>query len=193
MYLMESTTKAAPSRRFSTMICGVARTPAPRTAPLSLSSANSGPWYQLLREPPGPEKDSKKESLLIIVLVVVFFLLLWGPSMLYTVLSSLTGQYLYIENDAVNPMKILSRSNALCTPSLYLCASPSLRKAVWETVWSKICCCKRLGRRDILREMDSVGQTVPKMQEEGERSVHSMSLPVGESCTQEGRVGNCVE
>ncbi|GLD73181.1 uncharacterized protein AKAME5_002450600, partial [Lates japonicus] len=101
--------------------------------------------YQLLREPPGPEKDSKKESLLIIVLVVVFFLLLWGPSMLYTVLSSLTGQYLYIENDAVNPMKILSRSNALCTPSLYLCASPSLRKAVWETVWSKICCCKRLG------------------------------------------------
>ncbi|XP_023149693.1 G-protein coupled receptor 183-like [Amphiprion ocellaris] len=102
--------------------------------------------HQLLREPPGPDRDSKKESLLIIVLVVVFFLLLWGPSMLYTILSSLTGKYLDIKNDAVNPMKILSRSNALCTPSLYLCASPALRAAVWKSVWSKICCCKRPAR-----------------------------------------------
>ncbi|XP_042343799.1 mu-type opioid receptor-like [Plectropomus leopardus] len=102
--------------------------------------------HQLLREPPGPERDSKKESLLIIVLVVVFFLLLWGPAMLYTVLSSLTGKYFFYKNDAVNPMKILSRSNALCTPSLYLCASPSLRTAVWKTVWSKICCCKKSKR-----------------------------------------------
>uniref|UniRef100_UPI0037E7E575 G-protein coupled receptor 183-like n=1 Tax=Semicossyphus pulcher TaxID=241346 RepID=UPI0037E7E575 len=97
--------------------------------------------YQLLREPPGPERDSKKESLLIIVVVVVFFLLLWGPAMLYTVVSSLTGKYSVMKNDAVNPMKILSRSNALCTPTLYLCASPSLRTAVWKTVWSKVCCC----------------------------------------------------
>lgn len=98
--------------------------------------------YQLLREPPGPERDSKKESLLIIVVVVVLFLLLWGPSMLYTVVSSLTGKYFVMKNDAVNPMKILSRSNALCTPILYLCASPSLRAAVWRAVWSKMCCCK---------------------------------------------------
>ncbi|XP_070759909.1 somatostatin receptor type 4-like [Enoplosus armatus] len=102
--------------------------------------------FQLLREPPGPERDSKKESLLIIVVVVVFFLLLWGPSMLYTILSSLTGKFFVIKNDAVNPMKLLSRSNALCTPSLYLWASPSLRRAVWKTVWSKICCCKRPNR-----------------------------------------------
>ncbi|KAM4745887.1 uncharacterized protein FYW61_016082 [Anableps anableps] len=49
--------------------------------------------FQLLREPPGPERDSKKESLLIIIVVVVFFLLFWGPSMCYTVLSSLTGKH----------------------------------------------------------------------------------------------------
>ncbi|XP_074525793.1 uncharacterized protein LOC141790061 [Halichoeres trimaculatus] len=105
--------------------------------------------YQLLREPPGPERDSKKESLVIIVVVVVFFLLLWGPAMLYTIVSSLTGKFVEMKNDAVNPMRILSRSNALCTPTLYLCASPSLRTAVWKTVWSKICCCnphKRLGK-----------------------------------------------
>ncbi|XP_051278403.1 uncharacterized protein LOC127375986 [Dicentrarchus labrax] len=90
--------------------------------------------YQLRREPPGPERDSKKESLLIIVVVVVFFQLLWGPSILYTILSSLTGKYYVMKNDAVNPMKILSRSNALFTPSIYLWASPSLRTAVWKTV-----------------------------------------------------------
>ncbi|CAJ1069262.1 G-protein coupled receptor 183-like [Xyrichtys novacula] len=105
--------------------------------------------YQLLREPPSPERDTKKESLSIIVVVVVFFLLLWGPSMLYTVVSSLTGKYLAMKNDAVNPMKILSRSNALCTPTLYLCASPSLREAVWKTVWSKICCCRFYKRYNV--------------------------------------------
>ncbi|XP_041792347.1 olfactory receptor 4K1-like [Chelmon rostratus] len=98
--------------------------------------------YQLLREPQSAERDSKRESLLTVVVVVVFFLLLWGPAMLYTVLSSLTGKYFVPKNDAVNPMKILSRSNALCTPSLYLYASPSLRTAAWRTVWSKTCCCK---------------------------------------------------
>ncbi|XP_017267678.1 kappa-type opioid receptor-like [Kryptolebias marmoratus] len=97
--------------------------------------------YQLLRELPGPERDSKKESLLIIIIVVIFFLLLWLPNIIYSIVSSLTGTLPMFRNDAVNPYKILSRSNALCTPSLYLWASPSLRAAVWETVWRKICCC----------------------------------------------------
>ncbi|XP_038133126.1 G-protein coupled receptor 183-like [Cyprinodon tularosa] len=95
--------------------------------------------YQLLREPPGPEKDNKKESLLIIIVVVVFFLLFWGPSLFFSILSSLIGRHRLFRNDAVNPLKILSRTNALCTPSLYLWASPSLRAAVWKTVWGKIC------------------------------------------------------
>ncbi|XP_035999877.1 kappa-type opioid receptor-like [Fundulus heteroclitus] len=95
--------------------------------------------YQLLRDPPGPERDGKKESLLIMVVVVVFFLFFWGPSILYTILSTLIGKYIFFKNNAVNPLKILSRSNALCTPSLYLWASPSLRAAVWKAVWSRIC------------------------------------------------------
>ncbi|XP_038558659.1 tachykinin-like peptides receptor 86C [Micropterus salmoides] len=101
--------------------------------------------YHLLREPPGRERDSKKESLLIIIVVVVmFFLLLWGPSLLYSIVSQMTGKDFVFKNDAVNPMKNLTRSIALGTPSIYLWASPSLRTAVWKTVWSKICCCKRL-------------------------------------------------
>ncbi|XP_038133277.1 mu-type opioid receptor-like [Cyprinodon tularosa] len=98
--------------------------------------------YQLLREPPGPERDSKKESLLVIIVVVLFFLLFWCPSMLYTIVVTLIRKHVFFRNDAYNPMKILSRTNALCTPSLYLWASPSLRAAVWKTVWSKICCRK---------------------------------------------------
>lgn len=97
--------------------------------------------FQLLREPPGPERDSKKESLFIIIVVVVLFLVLWGPAMLYTIVSSLTGKFIQMKNDAVDPMQILARSNALCTPTLYLCASPSLRTAVWKSTWSKVCCC----------------------------------------------------
>ncbi|KAF6730091.1 hypothetical protein FQA47_012023 [Oryzias melastigma] len=100
--------------------------------------------YQVMREPPGADRDSKKESLLIMVLVVILFLLLWSPSMLYTILSSLTGKHVYMKNDAVNPFKMLARGNALCTPSLYLWASPSLRAAVRGT-WSRVCfcCCRR--------------------------------------------------
>ncbi|XP_029915544.1 nociceptin receptor-like [Myripristis murdjan] len=96
--------------------------------------------YQLQREPPSPERDSKKESLLIIVLVVIFFLVLWSPAMLNSIGSLGVGSGAQFRNEAESPLNILSRANALCTPSLYLWASPSLKTAVWETIWSKICC-----------------------------------------------------
>ncbi|XP_054587616.1 olfactory receptor 4L1-like [Nothobranchius furzeri] len=98
--------------------------------------------YQLMREPPGPERDSKRESLLIIIVVVVAFLFFWGPNIVYIIVSSLTGKQMRVKNDASDLTKILSRMNALCTPTLYLWASPSLRASVWKTVWSKICCCR---------------------------------------------------
>lgn len=103
--------------------------------------------YQLLREPPSPERDSKKESLLIIIMVVIFFLLLWSPSIFLAIVTTLVGTPVLFRNDAVDPTKILARSNTLCTPSLYLWASPSLRAAVWKTVWSKTCCCCRTPQR----------------------------------------------
>lgn len=96
--------------------------------------------YQLQRDPPGPERDSKRESLLIVVIVVIFFLVLWSPAMLNSITSMEAGSGAQFRNEAENPLHILSRANAMCTPSLYLWASPSLRTAVWETIWSKICC-----------------------------------------------------
>ncbi|XP_029960098.1 G-protein coupled receptor 183-like [Salarias fasciatus] len=115
--------------------------------------------FQLLREPPSPERDSKKESLFIIIIVVLFFLILFFPAVLYTILSWVTGKYISFRNDAVNPLRILSRSNALCTPSLYLWGSPALRAAVWRTVWGKICCSrghKRLVTVQLKRRSDCV-------------------------------------
>lgn len=91
--------------------------------------------YQLEREPPSPEKESKKESLVIIVLVVVCFLALWSPSMLNVIVRRMTGYGLRSENEAVNPLGIISRCNVLSTPVLYLWASPSLRTAVTKTLW----------------------------------------------------------
>ncbi|KAM4615781.1 uncharacterized protein ACJ7VT_008792 [Polymixia lowei] len=94
--------------------------------------------YQIQRDPPSPEKDSKKESLQIIVLVVICFLVLWSPSMVNMILKGLGGNALDFENEAVNPLGIVARCNVLCTPGLYLWASPSLRTAVCETVWRRI-------------------------------------------------------
>ncbi|KAF7667049.1 hypothetical protein LDENG_00080480 [Lucifuga dentata] len=111
--------------------------------------------FQLQREPPSAERDSKKESLSIIIVVVITFLLLWCPVIFYAIVSRLTGKRLEIKNEASNPLRLLARSNALCTPSLYLWASPSLRTAVWKSVWSKICCCK--GSKKLVGLISSMG------------------------------------
>ncbi|XP_071379970.1 G-protein coupled receptor 183-like [Centroberyx affinis] len=94
--------------------------------------------YQLERDPPSPEKESKKESLQIIVMVVVCFLTLWFPSLVNLILRGLSGNGVMFENEAVNPVGILARCNVLCTSALYLWASPSLRAAVWKTVWARV-------------------------------------------------------
>lgn len=110
--------------------------------------------HQLHREPPGPERDSKKESLLIVIVVVTSFLVLWSPALIYRIVSRLTGVDVYFKNDAADPVRFLSSGNALCTPSLYLWASPSLRAAVRKSVWGKICCCRCKGPRRLIGIVD---------------------------------------
>ncbi|XP_037632528.1 trace amine-associated receptor 7d-like [Sebastes umbrosus] len=101
--------------------------------------------YQLEKDPPSAEKDSKKESLRIIVFVVITFLLLWGPSFVNIVLRLLLGGGLTFRNEATNVFAILARLNAVCTPSVYIWGSPALREAMRRTVWSRVCprCNKR--------------------------------------------------
>ncbi|XP_075955739.1 uncharacterized protein LOC142957673 [Anarhichas minor] len=95
--------------------------------------------FQLDKEPPGADKESKKESLRIIIFVVVSFLVLWCPSFLNIIIRFVLGRGLTFRNEATNLFAIMARFNAVCTPSVYIWGSPSLREALVRTVWGRVC------------------------------------------------------
>ncbi|XP_038560203.1 G-protein coupled receptor 183-like [Micropterus salmoides] len=101
--------------------------------------------FQVERDPPSADKESKKESLRIIIFVVTSFLVLWGPSFVNIILRLLLNGGLTFRNEATNPFAIMARLNAVCTPAVYLWGSPALRKALVKTVWGRVCprCKKR--------------------------------------------------
>uniref|UniRef100_UPI0037E9BB72 rhodopsin-like n=1 Tax=Semicossyphus pulcher TaxID=241346 RepID=UPI0037E9BB72 len=100
--------------------------------------------FQLERDPPSAEKESKKESLKIIIFVVISFLVLWCPSFVNIILKFVLGRGVDFRNEATNVFAILARLNALCTPSVYIWGSPALRDATVRTVWGRVCPrCKR--------------------------------------------------
>lgn len=94
--------------------------------------------FQVEKEPPSAEKDSKKESLRIIIFVVMSFLVLWLPSFVNIVLRLAVGQGLTFRNEATNLFSIMARFNAVCTPATYLWGSPALREATTRTVWGRL-------------------------------------------------------
>ncbi|XP_059192724.1 kappa-type opioid receptor-like [Centropristis striata] len=95
--------------------------------------------FQLDRDPPGSDKDSKKESLRIIIFVVISFLVLWCPSFVNIIIRFLGGGGLTFRNEATNLFAIMARFNAVCTPSVYIWGSPALREAMMRTVWGRVC------------------------------------------------------
>ncbi|XP_017267679.1 uncharacterized protein LOC108233617 [Kryptolebias marmoratus] len=95
--------------------------------------------YQLEREPPGPDRDSKRESLKIVIFVVISFLVLWSPSFVNIIIRLVVGGGLSFRNEATNLFAILARFNAVCTPSVYLWGSAALRAAAARTVWGRVC------------------------------------------------------
>ncbi|KAM9360134.1 G-protein coupled receptor 183-like [Symphorus nematophorus] len=100
--------------------------------------------FQLEKDPPSAEKDSKKESLRIIIFVVISFLVLWCPSMVNIILRFVTGGGVISKNEATNIFAIMARFNAVCTPSVYIWGSPALREATVKIVWGRVCPrCKR--------------------------------------------------
>ena len=100
--------------------------------------------YQLERDPPSAERESKRESLKIIIFVVISFLVLWCPSFVNIIIKFVVGGGLTFRNEATNLFAILARFNAVCTPSVYIWGSPALREAVVKTVWGRVCPrCKR--------------------------------------------------
>ncbi|GLD47628.1 G-protein coupled receptor 183-like protein, partial [Lates japonicus] len=99
--------------------------------------------FQLERDPPSADKESKKESLRIIIFVVISFLVLWCPSFV-NIIIRFVGGGLTFRNEATNVFAIMARLNAVCTPSVYIWGSPALREAMMRTVWGRLCPrCKR--------------------------------------------------
>ncbi|XP_069038428.1 sphingosine 1-phosphate receptor 3-like [Lepisosteus oculatus] len=95
--------------------------------------------YQISREPPGPERDSKKESLRLIIVVVVCFLALWTPRFYYIIVLQVTRSRYMFRNYASDPFSMMIRFTSTCTPGLYIWGSPALREAVLKTVWGRVC------------------------------------------------------
>ncbi|XP_069038434.1 somatostatin receptor type 5-like [Lepisosteus oculatus] len=95
--------------------------------------------YQIAREPPGPERDSKKESLRLIIVVVVCFLALWTPYFYCTLLIEIIKSGYLFKNNANDPLAMMLRFTSTCTPGLYIWGSPALREAVLKTVLGIIC------------------------------------------------------
>lgn len=99
--------------------------------------------FQVDKEPPGAEKESKKESLRIVIFVVISFLVLWCPSFVNIILRYV-GKGLTFRNEATNLFAIMARFNSVCTPSVYILGSPALREATVRIVWGRVCpCCRR--------------------------------------------------
>ncbi|XP_047448413.1 trace amine-associated receptor 5-like [Mugil cephalus] len=101
--------------------------------------------YQVERDPPSAEKESKKESLKIIIFVVISFLLLWCPSFVNIFIRLVVGGGMSFRNEATNLFAIMARFNAVCTPCVYIWGSPALREAIKNTLWGRLCprCKKR--------------------------------------------------
>lgn len=100
--------------------------------------------FQLERDPPSAEKETKKESLKIIIFVVMSFLVLWCPSFGNIIYRFMNGTALSFRNEATNIFANMARMNAVCTPSVYIWGSPALRDAMMRAVWGRVCPrCKR--------------------------------------------------
>ncbi|KAG7221405.1 hypothetical protein INR49_017281 [Caranx melampygus] len=89
--------------------------------------------FQVERDPPSAEKESKKESLRIVIFVVISFLVLWCPSFVNIMIRFVGGGGLKFRNEATNLFAIMARFNAVCTPAVYLWGSPALREATLKS------------------------------------------------------------
>ncbi|XP_061115473.1 beta-2 adrenergic receptor-like [Conger conger] len=99
--------------------------------------------YQLERDPPSVERDSKRSSIYLIVLVAVFFLCAWLPIFIHIIVCSFFGSTCYtFKNEGTDPMRMLPRMNAVLTPVLYIRGCTPLRETLFGKVW-KMCSTKR--------------------------------------------------
>lgn len=92
--------------------------------------------FQLEREQPSEERDSKRSSVYLILVVVVFFLGTWLPIFCHIIICNFIGTTCYtFKNEGTDPIRILPRVNAALAPILYIRGCSALRATLLAKVW----------------------------------------------------------
>ena len=98
--------------------------------------------FQLEKEPPSVERDTKRSSVYLILVVAMCFLVTWLPIFCHTIVCNFSGSVcLPSKNDGTDPLRVLPRVNAALTPILYICGCSPLRATLLTKVWRP--CCRR--------------------------------------------------
>uniref|UniRef100_UPI0037E91E79 adenosine receptor A1-like n=1 Tax=Semicossyphus pulcher TaxID=241346 RepID=UPI0037E91E79 len=110
--------------------------------------------FQLVREPPSAERDSKRSSVFLILVVAGFFLGTWLPIFCHVTACNFIGSNCEtFKNEGTDPLRILPRVNACLTPILYIRGCSPLRATLLSKVWRPCCRMRRhagrLGPMDI--------------------------------------------
>ncbi|XP_060926978.1 uncharacterized protein LOC133001421 [Limanda limanda] len=99
--------------------------------------------FQLEKEPPSVERDTKRSSVYLILVVVMFFLVTMLPILCHYIVCIFSGSCFHSKNDATDPLHILPTMNGALTPILYICGCSPLRATLLTKVW-RPCCRRRL-------------------------------------------------
>ncbi|KAI3372006.1 hypothetical protein L3Q82_006877 [Scortum barcoo] len=100
--------------------------------------------FQLERDPPSEERDSKRSSVYLILVVAASFLVTWLPIFCHITACSFMGVTCYtFKNEGTDPLRILPRVNASITPILYIRGCTAIRATLLNKVWRP--CCGRRG------------------------------------------------
>lgn len=92
--------------------------------------------FQLDKEPPSEERDTKRSSVYLILVVAVFFLGTWLPICSHIIACNFAGSACYpFNNEGTDPLRILPRVNAALTPVLYIRGCAPLRETLLSRVW----------------------------------------------------------
>ncbi|XP_071339610.1 melanocortin receptor 3-like [Trachinotus anak] len=98
--------------------------------------------FQLEREPPSEERESKRSSVYLILVVAAFFLGTWLPIFSHVIACNFFGlPCSTFKNEGTDPLRILPRVNAALTPILYIRGCSPLRATLFTRVWRP--CCRR--------------------------------------------------
>lgn len=73
--------------------------------------------FQIDKEPPSKERDSKRVSVYLVLVVAAFFMGTWLPLFCHIMMCNFMGYVCYnFKNEGTDPLRILPRVNAALTP-----------------------------------------------------------------------------